>query len=188
MWIKDLQDQLNSHAWGQTNYRLYKTELIKLVQDALATFSPMKQDTYFNNPIQLIDFFSGAGGTSLGFAALNRVIPAFRMLGGCDINRVSATTYSHNFDTPLSNEDIRELAFVDGRLEEWLKEIDFDCNKPTVLIGCAPCQGFSSHRKKHWDEEEDVRNSLIMAFAKIVEKIQPDAIIIENVPEFLSHR
>ena len=56
MWIKDLQDQLNSHAWGQTNYRLYKTELIKLVQDALATFSPMKQDTYFNNPIQLIDF------------------------------------------------------------------------------------------------------------------------------------
>lgn len=188
MWIKDLQDQLNSHAWGQTNYRLYKTELIKLVQDALATFSPMKQDTYFNNPIQLIDFFSGAGGTSLGFAALNRVIPAFRMLGGCDINRVSATTYSHNFDTPLSNEDIRELAFVDGRLEEWLKEIDFDCNKPTVLIGCAPCQGFSSHRKKHWDEEEDVRNSLIMAFAKIVEKIQPDAIIIENVPEFLSDR
>jgi DNA (cytosine-5)-methyltransferase 1 len=110
------------------------------------------------------------------------------MLGGCDINRVSATTYSHNFGTPLANEDIRELAFVDGRLEEWLREIEFDSNKPTVLIGCAPCQGFSSHRKKHWDEEEDVRNSLIMAFAKIVEKIQPDAIIIENVPEFLSDR
>ena len=55
-------------------------------------------------------------------------------------------------------------------------------------IGCAPCQGFSSHRKRHWDEEDDVRNSLVMAFATIVGKIMPDVIVMENVPEFLSQK
>jgi len=136
----------------------------------------------------LIDFFSGAGGTSLGFAALNEVVPVFKLLGGCDINKVSATTYSHNYGTPLINADITKLAFDDGELEKLLKQIGYESNKPTVMIGCAPCQGFSSHRKKHWNEEDDVRNSLIMAFAEIVKKVQPDVIIMENVPEFFSSR
>lgn len=188
MWMRDLRNDIDCGALERHNFRPYKTELTKLAQEALVSFSPVDGASHAGNPIQLIDFFSGAGGTSLGFAALNRVIPAFRILGGCDINRASAATYSENFGTPLANMDITELAFVDGKLEEWLVQIGYDRSKPTVMIGCAPCQGFSSHRKKHWDEEDDVRNSLIMAFAKIVEQVQPDVILMENVPEFLSKR
>lgn len=188
MWIDDLRDSLYCNSSTTLNYRQYKEELIKLVQSALNNFSPIKSSMYTNNPIQLIDFFSGAGGTSLGFAALNSVIPAFKMLGGCDINEISASTYSHNYGTIIAHRDITDLAFNEGQLEEWLKNIGYDEKKPTVMIGCAPCQGFSSHRKKHWNEEDDVRNSLIMAFAEIVKKVQPDVIIMENVPEFLSKR
>ena len=187
MWIDLIKDALHSNS-TLSNFRPYNREFTLAVQRALADFCPIESVSYENNPIQLIDFFSGAGGTSLGFAALNSVIPTFKMLGGCDINEVSATTYSHNFGTPLIHDDITRLAFEDGELDAFLAKIGYDSSKPTVMIGCAPCQGFSSHRKKHWNEEDDVRNSLIMAFAEIVKRVQPDVIIMENVPEFLSIR
>lgn len=188
MWINDLHNNLYSRNANQVNFRRYKADLVQLVQHALTEFVPVSSTTYSNNPIQLIDFFSGAGGTSLGFSALNRVIPAFKMLGGCDINKISASTYSHNFGTPLAHEDITNLAFNKEHLRSWLDSIGYEKNKPTIMIGCAPCQGFSSHRKKHWGEEDDIRNSLIMAFAEIVKELQPDVILMENVPEFLSKR
>jgi DNA (cytosine-5)-methyltransferase 1 len=168
--------------------RFCELELREAVQLSLANFVPIKKEGYVSNPIQVIDFFCGAGGTSLGFAALNSIIPAFKMLGGCDINKVSATTYSHNYGTPIVNEDITRLAYEEGALESFLEYIGYDKTKPTILIGCAPCQGFSSHRKKHWNEEDDIRNSLIMAFAEIVKRMRPDVIIMENVPEFLSKK
>ena len=86
--------------------RFCELELREAVQLSLANFEPIKKESYVSNPIQVIDFFCGAGGTSLGFAAVNSVIPTFKMLGGCDINKVSATTYSHNYGTPIVNEDI----------------------------------------------------------------------------------
>lgn len=188
MNIEALMIGLNKGKWESEDLRDLKYVLIKEAQKALEGFVPLKQDSYYKNPIQILDFFSGAGGTSLGFAALNSVVPAFKMLGGCDINGVSAATYSHNFDTPLFHEDIVRLANEEDLLEERLQQIGFDRANPTILIGCAPCQGFSSHRKRHWDEEDDVRNSLVMAFATVVKKINPDVIIMENVPEFLSQR
>lgn len=187
MWINLLYDALYGKG-GAYDFRPHSKELTLAVQRALDGFTPINSSSYVNNPIQLIDFFSGAGGTSLGFAALNEVLPAFKMLGGCDINEMSATTYSHNFGTPLIHEDITRLAFEQGELESFLSRIGYDEAKPTVMIGCAPCQGFSSHRKKHWGSEDDVRNSLIMAFAEIVKRVHPDVIIMENVPEFLSSR
>ncbi len=187
MQIELIKESLHNNS-GVSNFRVLKKELVIAVQGALKEFHPIEKISYENNPIQLIDFFSGAGGTSLGFAVLNKVIPAIKMLGGCDINEVSAKTYSHNFGTPLINEDITSLAFEKGKLEALLNKIGYDKSKATIMIGCAPCQGFSSHRKKHWDEEDDVRNSLVMAFAEIVKAVQPEVIIMENVPEFLSVR
>ena len=188
MKMKTIETYLTRNKWGTKDFRDIKTKLFYSVQEKQKDFHPLLASTYKDNPIQLIDFFSGAGGTSLGFASVNHVIPAFKMLGGCDINAVSAQTYSHNYGTPLINEDIRSLAHDPQKLHELLDRIGYDPKKPTILIGCAPCQGFSSHRKKHWNEEEDVRNSLVIAFAEIVEQIKPDAIIMENVPEFLSKR
>ena len=187
MWLAQMKDVLYGKS-KLCNFRPYNKELTIAVQHSLEKFCPINSSSYANNPIQLIDFFSGAGGTSLGFAALNHVIPAFKMLGGCDINEASATTYSHNFGTPLIHEDITRLATDNEVFASFLKKIGYDNRKPTIMIGCAPCQGFSSHRKKHWNEDDDVRNSLIMAFAEIVRKVQPEVIIMENVPEFLSTR
>ena len=183
-----LIESLSKEKWNCIDYRELKNKLTLDSLKKLEKFKPIKQNENKNNPIQVLDFFSGAGGTSLGFASINKVIPAFNILGGCDINSVSATTYSHNYGTCLINEDVTELAYEEGKLDDLLCKIGYNFEKPTVLIGCAPCQGFSSHRKKHWNEEEDMRNSLILAFVNIVKKVQPDVIVMENVPEFLSER
>ncbi len=183
-----LTKSIKDSRWSEEDFRAIKKSLTEEVQGKLTEFKPLCKKEYEDNPIQLLDFFCGAGGTSLGFVAINRIIPAFKMLGGCDINRVSAETYSHNYDTPLINMDIRALAYEEGKLENLLIEIGYQRDLPLVLIGCAPCQGFTSHRKKHWSEGEDERNDLILAFAEIVKKIQPDAIVMENVPEFLSKK
>lgn len=188
MDISVLKDSLNQATWGKQDFRPLKAALVEQVQKELSSFSPISSESYIDNPIQVLDFFSGAGGTSLGFAALNRVLPVFRMLGGCDIDKISAATYAHNYGTPEICKDIVGLANDASLLDNLLETIGYDHKKPTVLIGCAPCQGFSSHRKKHWNEEDDVRNSLVMAFAKIVQRLNPEVIIMENVPEFLSER
>lgn len=177
---------LSPDSWGTQDLRTEWQSLFEESQRALKDFHPVLNRS--NGPIQVIDFFSGAGGTSQGFAAINRLFPCFKMLGGCDINLVSSETYSHNYGTPLFNADIRELAYTPGALERHLRLIGYNDNLPTILIGCAPCQGFSSHRKKHWGQEEDQRNNLILAFMEIVRSIQPVAILMENVPEFLSGR
>ena len=183
-----ISTNLNRERWGSQNLRALESALVRDTQKSLESFAPVSQTDYCNNPIQVLDFFSGAGGTSLGFAALNGVLPAFKMLGGCDIDKVSAATYAHNYGTTEICEDIIRLANDDSALDSLLTSIGYDHEKPTILIGCAPCQGFSSHRKRHWNEEDDVRNSLVMAFAKIVKRLSPDVILMENVPEFLSER
>lgn len=188
MSIDLLRKSVSEGRWGLQDYRSLKMKLLRCAQEKQTDFRPLRKKGYSNNPIQLIDFFCGAGGTSLGFASINEVVPAFHFLGGCDINKASAESYAKNFGTPVINRDIVELAEDEDKLQEFLDDIGFDRNMPTILIGCAPCQGFTSHRKKRWNEEDDTRNNLVNVFAKIVGYIKPVAFVMENVPEFLSNR
>lgn len=137
---------------------------------------------------QVIDMFCGCGGMSLGFAAVAKATGAFRLIGGVDVNEISLKTYGHNYGVPASKVDVRELANSDESLNSFLESLpDYDQKLPTVLIGCAPCQGFTAHRKKNWDKP-DTRNSLVEAFADVAVSMQPECVIVENVPELLSGR
>lgn len=177
-----------SNPFGSNDYRDYKRSLFVESKEAMNKFTPFGSGSTMSNPIQILDFFSGAGGTSLGFAVINSIFPVFRFLGGCDIDSISAATYSKNFGTPVLCEDIIKITESANSIQKFLKNINFDPKLPTILIGCAPCQGFSSHRKKKWNDEDDNRNSLVVAFSKIVTEIKPTVFVMENVPEFLSGR
>lgn len=163
--------------------------LTELVQDALRRWKPLKvKDRPVSAPYQVIDFFSGCGGVSLGFAALSRVFPAFDLVGGCDINPDALKTYSKNFATAGVSEDVRRLASGEVPLDDFLSKLNgYDPKRPTVVIGCAPCQGFTSHRKKDWDNDDE-RNSLVYDFARLAVRLNPVCIVMENVPELLSEK
>jgi DNA (cytosine-5)-methyltransferase 1 len=119
----------------------------------------------------LIDFFSGCGGTSLGFQAAGIGIAA-----GIDNDPDSAKTFQQNFlSSSFIEEDIRTLSI--RRLSEIVERRR---PAPIIFSACAPCQPFSKQRRK--TREDDDRAPLLLAFLKYVEKLQPDCLFIENVP------
>ena len=137
---------------------------------------------------QVIDMFCGCGGMSLGFAAMAKANGAFRLIGGVDVDETSLKTYEHNYGVPARKVDVRTLAASKESLDSFIEALpDYDDKLPTILIGCAPCQGFTALRKKNWDQP-DLRNGLVEAFADVAISMMPDCVIMENVPELLSGR
>lgn len=137
-------------------------------------------------PIQLIDMFSGCGGMSVGFLSANSVIPAYRLLGAVDIDPVANATFHRNLGLRPSSLDVGKLARRRDLLSAFLAEIGYRRQDPLVLIGCAPCQGFSSHRNSNG--KHDHRNRLFVDFARIAARLRPLAVVVENVPELLTNR
>lgn len=163
--------------------RTIELSLVESTRDAVKQLKEWHPDSPSSERhiAQVVDLFSGCGGMSLGFSSTG----LFKMAGAVDVNDVSLKSYSDNFRTKALNRDVKELAKSDSNLKRLLKELDYSDELPLVLIGCAPCQGFSSHRKKNWNEE-DIRNSLVVDFARIVVKMKPACVVMENVPELLS--
>jgi len=138
-------------------------------------------------PLYVLDFFAGCGGMSYGFSTTRQSHANIKVLGGFDINKVALKTYTRNVPGGNAIEaDVFELAENPERIKELVSGFDPARCRPLVFIGCAPCQGFSAHRKK--DIRNDPRNSLMVAFAKICEYYKPDVVVQENVPEIISGR
>lgn len=115
-----------------------------------------------------VDLFSGAGGFSLGLE-----MAGFRPLMGLDLMRAARDTYLANFpQAGFLLADAREvpakelLALLSGR-------------RPTVVTAGVPCQGFSLLGKRN---PEDERNYLFLELLRFVEALEPEAVLVENVP------
>jgi DNA (cytosine-5)-methyltransferase 1 len=137
-----------------------------------------------DGPIEVIDMFSGCGGMSAGFRSVNGLFSAFRHIVAIDIDKVANTSYKANLGLEPLQEDIKSIAQNKTRLQTILRSSNRRKNHPLILIGCAPCQGFSSHR--HSAGQQDTRNPLFVDFARAAVILRPDAIVIENVPELLT--
>jgi DNA (cytosine-5)-methyltransferase 1 len=115
-----------------------------------------------------IDFFSGAGGLTLG---LKRA--GFNVVSAVEINPEIAKTYKANHkSTKLIIRDIREITGKEILDLTNLKEID-------LVAGCPPCQGFSKLTDKY--HRNDPRNDLVLEMARLIEEIRPKMVMMENV-------
>lgn len=110
---------------------------------------------------KFIDLFSGAGGLLIGFQNAG-----FECVQSIDNWEPARETHEFNHSrVPFKKEDIREINFKD------YQNVD-------VIIGGPPCQGFSSIGKQY---EADIRNNLILNFARAVETVKPNFFLMENV-------
>lgn len=177
---------LNNKAKKITDLRKHKMGLSEKTQRKLIS-GIFSKASKVQGHFQVLDFFSGSGGMTSGFYTISKLIPgSFEVLGGIDINQDALSTFTKNFSKPGVVADIRRLTNK-KELDAVLKKVNYDSKKPLILIGCAPCQGFTSHRKKNWDEK-DPRNNLISSFVKIAIQLSPECIVMENVPEMFSSK
>lgn len=152
-------------------------------QDVLARIGYERwSDQIPNKEYDFVDFFCGAGGMSYGFHQMAELTGRLRWAGAVDIDKHAIDTYARNYGNRPSNVNLGE-----ADIEEIRAALDLKEGNELILIGCAPCQGFSSHRKKD-HRGPDSRNTLVGRFAEIAVQLQPKMIIMENVPDLLAKK
>lgn len=96
------------------------------------------------------------------------------MLLGVDFDEAALRTFRANHgDTEALKLDLFDHRNIEV-IADFLKDKKID-----VLVGGPPCQGFSIAGPR---DMNDKRNSLYLAMVKLAERLQPQAVVLENVP------
>jgi DNA (cytosine-5)-methyltransferase 1 len=117
-----------------------------------------------------IDLFAGVGGLSLGFEQAG-----FDIAAAIEIDPIHCATHEYNF--PQSKTICANVVNLTGA------EIRARAGIPLtttidVVLGGAPCQGFSLIGKRILD---DPRNHLVFHYVRLVQELQPKYCVFENV-------
>lgn len=161
----------------------------RLAERAALEGAPMFEASFSaaDGPVDVVDLFSGCGGLSTGFEIVGRMVPSYRLAGAVDLDPWAAKTFARNLSVEPLLSDLSRVLESNEALDELVGALSLRPGSPLVLIGGPPCQGFSAHRKKA-GKPDDVRNRLIQAFAKVADRLQPDIVVMENVPELLARK
>jgi DNA (cytosine-5)-methyltransferase 1 len=108
--------------------------------------------------VYVVDFFCGCGGMSWGFKNTRQSHIAYEVLAGVDVNSYALESYAHNIGAKALKLDVFDVAKNPELLRTHIPQLK-DPEKRFLFVGCAPCQGFSAHRKK--DPRDDGRNNLM---------------------------
>lgn len=121
--------------------------------------------------IAVIDLFCGIGGLSQGF-----VMEDFNVISGYDNDISCKFAYEINNNAIFHAEDVSKLS-GDKIKEEFGESIK-------ILVGCAPCQPFSSYNFKV-KKKDDKKLNLLYSFSRLIEETQPAVVSMENVPQLV---
>ena len=128
-----------------------------------------------------IDLFCGAGGLSLGLEEAG-----FSVVAAADSDPVSTETHAANIEALTWTGDLSDPAGFIRQLDEWgIGEVD-------LLAGGPPCQPFSRAGTSKIGNlvrmgvrpARDGRADLWRSFFAIVDRLNPRAMLFENVPDF----
>ena len=122
-----------------------------------------------NQKIEAIDLFCGIGGLTYGLRKSN-----IDVLAGLDNDQSCEYSYTKNNNCEFILADVTKYNFKKMRRL-------YSNDSIRVLVGCAPCQPFSSHNFKFKDKKTDSQWSLIDYFFKAIKILNPHIISMENV-------
>ncbi|MBX3131423.1 MAG: DNA cytosine methyltransferase [Polyangiaceae bacterium] len=122
-----------------------------------------------------MDLFCGAGGLTRGL-----IDAGVRVVAGVDFDDACEHPYTANHKgIAFHKHDVAKLKA--SEIEKWFGNASI-----RVLAGCAPCQPFSSYSQRY-ETVGTERWGLLNHFARLVKKLMPDIVTMENVPTVTKH-
>ena len=117
----------------------------------------------------VVDVFCGVGGLTHGF-----ILEGFNVVAGIDNDPSCKYAFEKNNGSKFIRADIAQLSS---------KEVSdlYPENTIKILIGCAPCQPFSTYTNK-LKEKNQKQWALLEEFGRIIQEVQPIIVSMENVP------
>ena len=116
--------------------------------------------------INVVDLFCGVGGLSYGLKSAE-----LNVLAGIDVDHRCKFPYEENNEADFHLRDISQITAAEI-LDLFPKE------GVKVLVGCAPCQPFSTYNQKN----SDPKWNLVAKFSELIAEVKPDIVSMENVP------
>lgn len=126
--------------------------------------------------IKTVDLFCGVGGLTYGLQKAG--IP---VVAGIDIDKSCEYAYTHNNDCEFIGKSVEEV--TGKEIKKLLSGADIK-----ILVGCAPCQPFSSHNKNKKNRNKHKDWKLLYEFARLVKETRPHIVSMENVPELAKEK
>lgn len=137
--------------------------------------TPVRISSNDDSPsVGAVDLFCGVGGLTYGLRAAG-----IDVVAGIDLDDSCQYAYeANNGNNTFIKKNVNEV--TGDEINNLLKDFDIK-----VLVGCAPCQPFSTHRKdkKHRNQHKDW--GLLAQFGRLVREVKPDYVSMENVPELV---
>jgi DNA (cytosine-5)-methyltransferase 1 len=140
-------------------------------------------DTPSLRTVRSLDLFAGCGGLSLGFGEACRALHIKLESIGVDTDAVAGSVFQAN--VPHSDFQVADVVeFFDGaigsRPTRREKSARMRFGSIEILLGGPPCQGHSAfnNRTRHSDK----RNDLYLRMVRAAEVLEPEHVVIENVP------
>lgn len=121
--------------------------------------------------VGVIDLFCGVGGLTYGLQKAG-----LDVIAGIDIDASCEYAYTKNNKSVFIQKSVSDIKGKD--LKNFFKAYDVK-----VLVGCAPCQPFSSHQKDKKNRKEHKDWNLLSEYARLILEIKPQIVSMENVPE-----
>lgn len=132
----------------------------------------------------VVDLFSGCGGLTTGlWEAARRAHLGLRVPLAVDVNPVIAATFKRNFPSAgVISSDVADLFPGDpgDPLSAVERRVAVATGPVQLLCGGPPCQGHSD-LNNHTRRCDD-RNRLYLRMARAAEVLEPEVLLVENVP------
>jgi DNA (cytosine-5)-methyltransferase 1 len=134
--------------------------------------------------LRVVDLFAGCGGLSLGAAqAAHAAGLALDVRLALDFEQAAIDVYKENFPSANALKASVEEYF-DGELDDDLTAVELATRRTAgethVLVGGPPCQGHSDLNNR--TRRDDPKNKLYLKMARAARVLEPDIVLIENVP------
>ncbi len=125
-----------------------------------------------------IDLFCGIGGLSYGLKKAG-----ISVVAGVDLDKTCRYAYTENVEADFISKDIKKVTGESLTKKYWTGK-----DHVKILVGCAPCQPFSSFSNKYGKKPRSNRWRLLKEFIRIIEETGTDIVSMENVPNLSNQK